>query len=332
VVVRQSLRVFTFALVSLTAIAWASSWYCGSVLHLPWPFDYPLFDPHTRFSDLTDFYAKIRNLDGGGEALGAGRLKFNYPAPCAFVYAYFIRLFPDPVLAYSLHVGVAALAALFVLWLALRRGRKPDPWVPVALAAAPLCSYPFLFLIDRGNVEGVMWIFVCGGIVLFMRGRFWPSAACLAAAACIKPFPLLLFALFVPRRKYYQIAAAVAGVLAVNLIALDALGPTVLRAYRGLTQGSELFFDHDVLIWWGNLIGFDHSLFSCVKQFAFVFATVRGINDGAVWNLFIGNAYPYYFAFAVLLAVCCGIYFWRKPVLNQLFALVLLMLILPPVS
>ena len=33
---------------------------------------------------------------------------------------------------------------------------------------------------------------------------------------------------------------------------------------------------------------------------------------------------------AILIA--CGFYFWRKPLLNQLFAVVLLILLLPPVS
>jgi hypothetical protein len=44
------------------------------------------------------------------------------------------------------------------------------------------------------------------------------------------------------------------------------------------------------------------------------------------------KAYTVWLPVSGLILIACGYYFWRKPVLNQLFAVVLLILLLPPIS
>src|SRR5580693_6577428 len=86
-VVRTSLLVFCSCLAILTTVAWGISLYCSQFLHLGYPFNTPLFDPAVRFTDLTDFYERARNLQAS--SIGAS---LNYPAPALFVYAFFVRL------------------------------------------------------------------------------------------------------------------------------------------------------------------------------------------------------------------------------------------------
>ena len=114
-IVRRSLLTFCRWLLALTAIAFAACFIAGEVFHLGYPFNTFLFVPRYRFSDLTDFYFKIRNLRLGGEMLGTGYPQPNYPAPALYVYAFFIRLFPNPVAAVIGFSAGAWLAALLVL-------------------------------------------------------------------------------------------------------------------------------------------------------------------------------------------------------------------------
>jgi hypothetical protein len=56
----------------------------------------PLFDRDDRFGDLTNYSGKIAHLADGGAALCSGFPMFNYPAPAAYVYAFFFaRISPS---------------------------------------------------------------------------------------------------------------------------------------------------------------------------------------------------------------------------------------------
>jgi hypothetical protein len=72
----------------------------------------PLFDRDDRFGDLTNYSGKIAHLADGGAALGSGFPVFNYPAPAAYVYAFFLRGFPH----HSVHAFLAFLLAGLLLW------------------------------------------------------------------------------------------------------------------------------------------------------------------------------------------------------------------------
>src|ERR1700733_7383988 len=92
-IIKTSLLVFCSCLVGLTVIAWGISFFCRLYLHLGFPFSTPLFDPAFRFSDLTDFYPEVQDIK-----VGSSGLILNYPAPALYVYVFFIRFFPNPVI------------------------------------------------------------------------------------------------------------------------------------------------------------------------------------------------------------------------------------------
>ena len=195
-IVKRSLLAFCWCSVTLTVLAWGISLFCSLYLHKVFPFNTQLFNPIVRFSDLTDYYARMRNLSAGGGILNAGTPQFNYPAPAVYVFAFFICLFRQPVVALLGFTAGAALSALLILRRRLTGVGTDSRQIDVMLAVTALCSYPFQFLIDRGNLEGVVWFFAFLGLVLFARGRYLISALLFAAAVCIKPFPALFFFLF----------------------------------------------------------------------------------------------------------------------------------------
>jgi len=331
-VVKTSLLVFCASLAALTLLAWGISFICARFLHLGFPFNTPLDNSAWSFSDLTDFYSTVRNLSAGGEVLKSiahGDI-FNYFPSALYVFAFFIDLFPTPVAALVSFEVAGALIALLVLLRAALKGSAVSPrWVVCTLFVTALCSYPFMFLIDRGNLEGVVWFFTFIGLAFFVGKRYMTSALFFAAAICVKPFPALFILLFLRRRRYREIAAAAVAVVAANLTALTVLGPTIAVAYRDVQWGFREYIDQIVTSYQNRGLGFDHSFFSCVKD---VIRLSLGWPRPETLHNVLKTAYLIWFPLSLLILLACGIYFWRKPVINQLFAIVLAILLIPPVS
>lgn len=53
---------------------------------------------------------------------------------------------------------------------------SPGHLPQVAVLSTFLLSYPLAFLLDRGNIEVVIWTLVLLGIVVYTRNRMFTSA------------------------------------------------------------------------------------------------------------------------------------------------------------
>ncbi len=323
---RSALATYCAVLAGLTMLAWASAGFNQFALHLPFPWNWPLFDPRGRFSDLTENFARIQLLWRGE---WSGPVIFVYPAPALLVFAFFSKLTAQPIAAFLTLCCSVYLAAALLLRRAITQAGNLAFSLNVALCLTVLCSYPALFQMDRGNIEILPFVFVLAGITCFAMRFYWAAAILFGIAGCIKPFPLLFLFLLLPKKLYRQAFLAGAFVFFVNLVSLFWIGPTIGKAYGALAADQRVFFHKFVLTYDPRAVHFDHSLFSCLKQ------AVRlgfGWSTAAVMESRLLNAYLFYLCFAVVFGLACLIYFWRKPVLNQLFAVTILMLVLPPTS
>lgn len=325
----KPIKIYCWLLAGLTAFVWALSWFNGHVLNLEYPYDWPIFDPDWRYTDLTDYYDKIRHLAAGGPALAKGDPLYNYPAPALFILFFFIRLFPDPVIAYLTFGAVVWVASFVLLHLQLRALHVTSRLTHAALILTCLCSYPLLFTLDRGNLEIVVFAFVLGGFACLLSGSYWPSAIFFALAVCIKPFPMLFFYPLLTRRKYSQIVLSGAIIVGLNVLALHWLGPTIPVAYASVKLGFARALDEYMLSYREFEIHFDHCFFSCVKQ---AIRLYHGWPEPIQMRKFLPLAYGIYIPSMGLLVVGCVYYFWRKPLLNQLFAFTILVITTPPLS
>ena len=137
----------------------------------------------------------------------------------------------------------------------------------------------------------------------------------------------MFFFLLLSRKRYKETACAVCLVVAANVSAMLWLGRSLASAAAFLKQGADEIVRTYYLLYRLDEIPFDHSLFSIVKQ---VLRILRGWNAPQPLN--IKGAYPIYVVGSALLLLWAGWFFWGKPVLNKLFAVVILMLVVPPVS
>src|SRR5208283_1893949 len=179
----------------------------------------------------------------------------------------------------------------------------------------------------RGNIEGLMWIPVSLGAALFARRHYRASAVAFGVASCIKPYPVLWFALMARHRRYREVALGFITAAAVTLASLLIIDRNPLRAWRSITGKDTFFQDYVVSFRPFDEMKGDHSLLQTIKTMVRVVRN-HGLNfappeyhlwpnDPLAWTL-----YKIYLPLAALIALLVLWRVWNKPVLNQIFTLV----------
>jgi hypothetical protein len=240
---------------------------------------------------------------------------FAYPAGAAPIYEAIYKT-PDPVLTYQLLAALTTLAALAAAWTFLRRRNATRLFPPLLLL-----SFPLVFLIQRANIEIVLWIVIALGILSYRRGLGILAAVLFGIAAAVKLYPIFLLGLFLKRRRELPLFAIGIIVFLVTMSAAIAhAGPTFSVAANGFFNGVSHFQDHYVDTVSRTELAFDHCLFSPFKYLAFTNHV-----SPAPWR------HTYYIV-AGLLALLLFLRVRTFPFLNRILFLITAMVSLPPVS
>jgi hypothetical protein len=240
---------------------------------------------------------------------------FAYPPGAAPIYEAFYTT-SNPVQTYLLLAAIATFIALAATYLYLRRNGAAN-LIPLLL----LSSFPIVILIQRANIELILWMVIVTGIIAYCRGFAIFAAVLFGLAASVKLYPIFLIGLFLKRRQGSPAFIIGLTTAIVSLIAATAYaGPTLLLAARGFTNGLGSFQDHYIDKVSKVEVLFDHSLFSPLKYWAFQHHT-----SPAPWT------HTYYLiagSFALLLFLRVRSF----PFLNRIVFLLAAMVSLPPVS
>ena len=238
-----------------------------------------------------------------------------YPAGAAPIYEAFYKT-SNPTQTYLLLAAIATIAALTAAFFFLRRSNAARLFLPLLLF-----TFPLIFLIQRANIEIVLWLIIALGLIAYRRGLAILAAILFGIAAAVKLYPILLLGLFLKRKK--DIPAFLIGLLtaaAAMYAAVAYTGPTVAIAANGFFRGVDRFQDHYVDTVSKVEVAFDHSLFSPIKYFTYTNHT-----SPAPWTTLY---YVTAGAFALLLFLRVR----TLPFLNRVVFLVAAMVSLPPVS
>lgn len=333
--VNRALRVYSIVLVLTTLTAWVS------FLLNPAAMSYPLFDPYDRYHDLTNYLSKIGHLNLGAAELARGVPIFNYPAPAAYLYKLLLLLPDHPLLPYMTLLTVAVVSFVIITWRAAHIRLPRNATAATALMATAVLGFPMHFTIDRANIEGAVWVCTAVGLWCFLARRYTPAAVFIGLAASIKPFPGLLLLLLVAQRRFKE-AALGAAVSAVSMvIALTALGPNPIQAYKDLLPGIQRYYfsyvEHQVASLEAR---FDHSLLDGERSLTLLVHN-RTLDPTKLEKLedrlnaepgptmaTIRSLHWYGPVTAASLLLICLIFF-RKPLLNQLTAVSIAATLLP---
>jgi len=264
-------------------------------------------------------------------------IAFSYPPALGVVYGMLYQL-PHALRIY-LSLCVLALAAW--VW---RLARELQAKTVSAAAAWGFAltviatALPVWMLLNLANMEGLVALLMGVAMLAVVRDRWWLAASLIALAAAMKIFPIVLLGLLLAKKRYKEMAWALLLTALVSVASLAILGPTIPEAARNIQAGMMVLYEHMVLSVEATLIETNHSLFTVVKIAAL--ATDRAIHPAA-WtaphaaheHAILEAAYRVYLV--VLVAAGTLTYFWRirvTPLLNQMIALTVYAVLLPPVS
>jgi hypothetical protein len=178
------------------------------------------------YSPLSD-----TSLEYVGVPLDKNALQFNAHPPTSVLLAVPLAGlgYQDAFLAWDL----ATLAALLVSgWLIVRQlGVVLSPWSALPLVTLFLVGNVFRQQFNQGQLNGVLLLLLTGCWAADRSGRPWLAGALLGAAVAIKIFPALLFVYFAWRRRWGVVLGGAASAAALAGLTFAAFGARGFETY-----------------------------------------------------------------------------------------------------
>ena len=337
--VYRALRIYVVTFLVLTAFAWCLAGIRGSILHEPYPRNTVFFRPDDRFADFFNLSQRVPHWHEP-HVLSRTDLRpnypvpYSYPAPTFYVFVFFVYLFPlHPLRAFLIFVVLSFLVATCFFSLRVRRA-TPKKLPQIAIWSTLLLGFPLQFLIDRGNIEAVIWLLILLGVVAFTRNRMLIAAILWSLAASMKIFPGLLFVLFLARRKFGTFVVAIAATIAFSVLALAGIGPTIREAAADSSKVATWVLNSYIIP--HDNSGFDHSLLQGFKHCIYVAeALQKNPTPPLVIRTLPANRIAVR-VYNVVIPLAALLLYWfrlrRLPLLNQFIAYIVLCVSLPYVS
>ncbi len=322
--VPRPLRIFLTVYVLYTAVTWISClihYRLGHSQPYSSPFIHQSWDPFTDFRTYNfRFQLFFHRAEFFNQYSNFQLPYFSYPAPAAVVYRFFYGL-GRPTRDYLMLGGVWALCLTFGLYWMLRRSGSR---VGVAAGVALLMlagAFPLDFMLERGNLELVVWILVYLGAFLYLSGYAKSAAVLLGAAASMKIYPIIFCGLLLQRRRYGAVGVAILTAAVCDVLSLWYAGPTFMTAFHGFNQTVMNYQQSYSIPARASDGGMDHSFFSLTK------AVGHGL--GLRYETWL---HPYYLIAGVLALVLFFGRSLRLPLLNQVLFIMVMAISLPPNS
>lgn len=323
----ESYKIVVIAFLLLLAILWSAT-LVYSYNFYNYPEGAILFTPDDRYMDFIHYAKQTFWLGSDQFFLRKEAYPFILGAPTALFYALYSKLFaPHYVLAAYAYLSTIVFILLSMVFFVIRKVKRAKGnvvWFTVSLFSIILFAYPLWFLLDRANPEGFVFIALIIGFLLADKRDGVYSAFFIGLAASMKFFPAIFLFWFIYRREYKAFFIAVIAAIIMTLIGLIVIGPTPLQAL------SQILFD---MGWYNNqynvgLMGsselrFYHSIFASIKNIIMTFYTGQ-IELATVYKVYVG------IAMISMLGLLYGIR--NLPRINQLFILVLMMVLFAPMS
>jgi len=304
---------------------------------------FPLGEPIERFGDLVRFTAKHqfgsdpRILDT--EHLLGSLFPRNYLPFAAVIYVFLLQACaPYAVIVFAGIVLGGIAVACTALWRKARAFNAYRWYMGVCIFATGLTGWGTEHAIMRGNIEGVLTLFVLLGAWLYAQRHYRPAAIAFAAAACIKPYPLLWLVLLARHKKFREVGWGLSGAAVIFFASLLVFDPNPLRAWHEI-RGEGTFFASYVTAFRAlRDTMMDHSLLETMKTITRIFVN-GGFYFGPKELLMSAPNSPfarllYYVDLYITVPLCITIVkrVWNMPVLNQVFTLACVTTLLPFVA
>jgi hypothetical protein len=208
-----------------------------------------LFRPEDHFNDWNNPYVAAKAFLNGQDIwivyfpLGILTTLISTVAPMRAGFVAVTALF------------LATLLAIFARWVTDAEpsgATKVQYWVVLTVL-----SYPVLFLVDRGNLEMLVFLFLAGFFYFFyVRESTWLAALFLAAAIACKLYPATLLLLYLAERRYKGLALTAvftAALTALATVAVAGLGGISVAHFLDMSAKGRAYYQDLMVIGNGGL-------------------------------------------------------------------------------
>ncbi|MBF0442344.1 MAG: DUF2029 domain-containing protein [Oligoflexales bacterium] len=243
-----------------------------------------------------------------------------------FPFSYTIIRFFKLIEPYSLEVALGVFLTLFTLFFIYYIWRNTrtntDPWFAAFVTATlTLCSYPLWFTLQRGNLEGMVFIFMGLFFITYFDKKFMWSAFFLACATSMKATPGIFVLLFLSEKRYREAVLFLVFAGTLTLGSLLIMEGTLIANIRRFGRNLQIF--NELYAMKGHY-DYGHSLFGMISYFI---EMATGTRD---FSLF----YKLYFLISAPIGLFIAYYlcFIEKDRFRKITLLTAIMLVLPNLS
>ena len=319
-----ALRSFAILFAAMTLLSEAWSAAASLLFHMRPPYG-GTFHWDDPFQDLLIFRPRFLDFHTP-HFWDADLYPFTYPAPLGVVYWFLYRL-PHVV---GLYLAFSTTILILWAWFFARRFATPAKTFALLLLFLA-ASWPVRFLLQSGNMEIAVAVLLGVGILAALRGRWYVAATVIGIAGSMKLYPLALLGLLLAQRRYRAFIWGLVAAAATTIASLAFLGPTVFEAQRHIADGILFLQQRYVLAPLPDGLQFNHSLFNLIKLCVFVVAKLQSLPAGSTASL-MAIALHFYFPLAAITALLLYLRIRQMPLLNQVVALTVCAVLLPPFS
>lgn len=293
----------------------------GFYLNFTWPYNSFLFTPEDKFMDFYHSWIMGRDIFAGSNPY-VNEFPFNY-----FPFAAFAIL---PFSFGNWYVGLVIFSLLIIavfgwfLYQTIKGFKNYNLFEKVGcVILLTITSYPLLFVLDRGNNEGLLFMFLCFFIYFYKKGRFLLSIIPLALAISMKLYPLVFVVLLISDKRYKETIFCVLLSLGVTLSSLLLMKGNIFFSVIEFMKDLHLF--KVVYIIGNSGANYNHSLFNFFKGVYLYYLPITK-------DLNIFSSLYTILAFIIFGLIALYIIFAEKKLWRKTALLVLSMILLPYVS
>ncbi len=192
----------TIILIGFCCAAYLHFVVSGSYLGDNYPFGTFLCCPSINFSDLHDIAYNNKDLHPYILEPSERRTVSNY-FPFTFILIYPLSFLSDRAqLVFFLVTLIAVMLATNYYFLREKNYNKTN--LLRNIFAFSFLTYPFLFLVDRGNIEFLLFFCEIIFLIFYLKNRLYTAVIFLSFATAMKLYPGVLFFLFLKDKKYKE--------------------------------------------------------------------------------------------------------------------------------
>ncbi|MBI5554645.1 MAG: DUF2029 domain-containing protein [Elusimicrobia bacterium] len=257
----QKLKVITLILLAGMIISLSYHLFQGKVMGYTIPFNTFLYDPALRFSDYNQTYDYAAGVTQGKNPYLASLPSVYFPFTFIMLYPLTLLALKSSLFWYSV---LTVLTFLFFIY-----NRTKSYVYPFLFA---LLSYPLMFLLDRGNIEGLLFLLLALFVYFYSARKYLLAVTVLAMAISLKLYPAVLLVLLLSEKRFREAVLcllmgflfSLSGLLFLQLHVSGSTIPGIVGNFlASLGQFKEMYYGDRA----GSYdIAFNHTLYNSFKS------------------------------------------------------------------